>query len=115
MSDGRPERAARDGDQALPVPGRESVFLEVRRRLDAREVLGVKRYGRTLETFNGRDVFTDAEDELLDRYVYSVQARMEHHAVVEALLVLARHVVGGAGGAELQAAGELAAGVERRR
>jgi hypothetical protein len=84
-----PTRAGREGDQALPAPGVESVFAEVRRRLDERESVGVRRYGASLQTFNGRDACRDLEDELLDGLAYATQLRLEHRAVVEALLVLA--------------------------
>jgi hypothetical protein len=87
-----PERAGREGDQALPVVGASSVFAEVRRRLDEREATGVRRYGRSLETFNGRDACRDLEDELLDGLAYATQVRIEHHAIVEALMVLASAV-----------------------
>lgn len=110
-----PERAGREGDQALPVPGVQSVFAEVRRRLDEREALGIKRYGKSLETFNGRDAFRDLEDELLDGLNYATQARMEHRSVVEALVVLARAhrpSLPRPSGAEVDAALALAAKLE---
>jgi hypothetical protein len=89
-----PERAGREGDQALPVAGAQSVFAEIRRRFDQREATGVKRYGRSLETFNGRDAFLDLEEELLDGIAYATQARLQHRAVIEALIVLGRHLGG---------------------
>lgn len=90
-----PERAGREGDQALPEVGAQSVFAVVRQRLDEREALGVKRYGRSLETFNGRNAFRDLQDELLDGLNYATQAEMETRAIVHALLVLARAARGG--------------------
>jgi hypothetical protein len=87
-----PERAGREGDQALPVRGARSVFAEVRRDLDAREAVGVRRYGLSLETFNGRDACRDLEEELLDGIVYAKQVRLEYFAVVEALLALAHEI-----------------------
>jgi hypothetical protein len=87
-----PERAGREGDQELPVRGARSVFAEVRRDLDSREAVGVRRYGRSLETFNGRDACRDLEEELLDGIVYAKQVRLEYFAVVEALLALAHEV-----------------------
>ncbi len=109
MSGGAPERNGREGDQALPVAGRESVFAEIRRRLDGREALGVRRYGRSLETWNGREAGQDLEDELLDALAYATQARLEHRALVEAVRVLRKYVVGGVAvdGASLSAALEL--------
>lgn len=85
-----PERAGREGDQPLPTLGGESVFTEVRRRLNEREATGIRRYGRSLETFNGRSACRDLQEELLDGLAYATQVEMEHRAVVEALLVLAR-------------------------
>jgi hypothetical protein len=68
-------------EQPAPTPGHENVMNEARRRLmqalDEREKKGLETYGRPLETFNGRDALQDAEEELLDRYVYLLQARME--------------------------------------
>jgi hypothetical protein len=87
-----PERAGREGDQELPVRGARSVFAEVRRDLDSREAVGVRRYGRSLETFNGRDACRDLEEELLDGIVYAKQVRLEYFAVVEALLALAHEI-----------------------
>lgn len=89
-----PERAGREGDQALPSVGRQSVFAERRRRLDEREAIGIKRYGRSLETFNGRDALRDLVDELDDAANYATQVRLEHQAVVEALCALGRKVRG---------------------
>jgi GNAT superfamily N-acetyltransferase len=89
-----PERAGRDGDQELPVAGDGDVIEELRGRLAERRELGIRRYGRALQRFNGRDAFRDAEDELLDQYVYLTQVRGEHRAIVVALLVLARHARG---------------------
>jgi hypothetical protein len=102
MTERRPERAGREGDQDLPVAGRESVFAELRRRveqahaeelrrIDAREATGVKRYARSLETFNGRDAGRDLEEELLDGLAYATQLRLERNALAEAVKVLTRH------------------------
>lgn len=68
-------------EQALPTPGAQSVFAEVRRLLDAREAKGVATYGRTLETFNGRDAHQDGLEELLDGFLYRTQAHLERKAL----------------------------------
>jgi hypothetical protein len=107
-----PERAGRAGDQALPTPGAQSVFAEVRRRLDEREAIGIKRYGVSLQTFNGRDAFRDLEDELLDGLNYATQARMEHRAVVTALVALAGYYRTGLPTPAVTAAVELAEKLE---
>lgn len=88
-----PERAGRDGDQPLPKRGHEDVFADLLRvlekRLDpksfaavaplleARQAVGIRRYGRSLETFNGRLVHLDLVEELLDGAVYAHQASLE--------------------------------------
>lgn len=83
-----PERAGREGDQPLPTPGHKSVFAEVHRRIDefattaharvdGREAIGVRRYGISLQTHNGRDAGRDLEEELLDALAYATQARLE--------------------------------------
>jgi hypothetical protein len=85
-----PEKAGRVGDQPLPDVGQKSVFAAIRTFLDEREATGIRRYGRSLETFNSRDAFRDLLEELADGMLYAQQARMEHQAVVEALLELYR-------------------------
>jgi hypothetical protein len=113
-----PERHGREGDQALPVVGVESVFAEMRRRINEREAIGVKRYGRSLETFNGRDAGRDLEDELLDALAYATQLRLERRALAEALRALAGHVRGGrapAAAGTVEAALELAQKLEATR
>jgi hypothetical protein len=97
-----PERAGREGDQPLPTPGAASVLasLEVRvplleaagevepgtaervlPRERARIALGKRRYGRALETFNGRDAHEDLVCELLDGVNYAEQARLQYVAL----------------------------------
>ncbi len=71
----------RDGDQALPVAGRERVTDALIEDLRARTALGIQRYGRPLETFNGRDALKDALEECLDLAQYLKQALMERDAL----------------------------------
>jgi hypothetical protein len=121
MTERRPERAGREGDQDLPVAGRESVFAELRRdlderrnELDARESTGIRRYGTSLETFNGRDVYRDLGEELFDARAYLKQAELQYRAVVEAVKVLTRHARGEpVTGPELFAALELGRVLQR--
>jgi hypothetical protein len=87
-----PERAGREGDQALPVEGEGDILEEIRERLRKRREYGIAHYGKPLQAFNGRDAFRDAEEELLDQYAYMAQARAEFRSVVEALKALARYV-----------------------
>jgi hypothetical protein len=53
------------------------VTLEVITDLAARMDMGEKKYGRNLETFNGRDALKDAYQEALDLTQYLKQRLME--------------------------------------
>ena len=82
-------------DQPLPKPGKDYVqeYMidnlrasidmddEIRaaliRGIEARRELGIRKYGRPLETFNGRDALADAWDEALDLWTYVNQLEME--------------------------------------
>lgn len=112
MSAGAPERAGRGGDQPLPREGEGDVVRSLAGRLraladklESRRELGIQRYGKPLQLFNGRDPFRDHEEELLDSHNYAEQVRLEYLALVEAVRVLAKHA-GGAdvGSEELKAA-----------
>jgi hypothetical protein len=90
-----PERADREGDtQALPDEGREFVcdYLlpdvynqwgeddiadAVATDFKARIEIGIKRYGRPLQTHNGRNAIKDAYEEALDLANYLKQAHLE--------------------------------------
>lgn len=76
----RPERWDREGDQPLPIAGQQNVSEAVKRDLDERIALGIKRYGKPLQTFNGRDALLDAYQEALDLVHYLKQAIMERDA-----------------------------------
>lgn len=89
-----PERANREGDQALPTEGEGDVISSLIRRLEERRAIGVRRYGTSLQAFNGRDPFRDHEEELLDQHNYAEQIRHEYNALAEALIVLWRHAMG---------------------
>lgn len=67
----------RPGDQPLPTEGQEDVQAALIREIEARRELGKQRYGRPLQTFNGRDALRDLLDELLDGATYAMQVRME--------------------------------------
>lgn len=45
--------------------------------IEARIQMGEKKYGSRLKAFNGRDVFTDLGQELLDAINYAKQAQLE--------------------------------------
>ncbi len=83
-----PERAGREGDQALPAEGQGDMILSLCDKLMERRKTGVKRYGRPLQAFNGRDAIRDHVEELLDAAAYAEQIQTEHDTLVEALLTL---------------------------
>ena len=87
-------RKQREEDQPLPVQGgvevspllKESIanyglvggysqalIDAIARDVDERTALGIKRYGSTLQTNNGRDVCRDQYEELLDAAQYGKQ------------------------------------------
>lgn len=72
-------------DQPLPTPGGQSVTRAVMADLAAREARGVATYGRSLETFNGRDAVRDLYEELLDASQYCRQWLMEREAILATL------------------------------
>lgn len=63
--------------QALPVIGRQAVTEAVIEDLKERTRQGVIKYGRPLETFNGRNALVDAYQEALDLCQYLKQRLME--------------------------------------
>jgi hypothetical protein len=67
----------RPGDQPLPTEGQLNVQDALIRHIEQRRKLGIERYGRPLQTFNGRDALRDLLDELLDGATYAMQVRME--------------------------------------
>jgi hypothetical protein len=87
-------------EQQLPTAGKTSVtdsligWLSARpetERLVAllreRQKKGIETYGRSLETFNGRDVHRDLREELVDALQYEEQRRLEHAALLSRLRV----------------------------
>jgi hypothetical protein len=78
-----PERANRAGDQALPQATERSadVFEDVIAVLQSRRAIGVRRYGQSLHTFNGRDAGRDEIEEFIDGFIYRHQQRMERAAL----------------------------------
>lgn len=71
----------RPGDQPLPTEGQGDVQAALIARLQERHALGIERYGRPLQTFNGRKPLQDLIEELLDGASYALQAEMEWAAV----------------------------------
>lgn len=81
MADVRdPER-----DQPLPRPGRIPVQEVMIRAIDERRAYGKRKYGRALETHNGRDALKDAWEEALDLFTYLTQMRLERGDVIEGM------------------------------
>jgi hypothetical protein len=69
-------------DQPLPKPGglpvQDAMILAIRERRE----YGIRKYGRPLETNNGRDALADAWEEALDLLSYLTQARLERGDVL---------------------------------
>lgn len=63
--------------QPMPIKGKASVTRTLIQRLEDRELHGIRKYGRSLETWNGRDPVLDLMEELLDGIQYAQQWIME--------------------------------------
>lgn len=118
---GGPERAGREGDQALPVEGHGGDILEeLIERLEERRAVGLRRYGRPLRAFNGREAARDLEDELLDGAAYARQVAAELASLELSVVALGRRVRGddaefGSVEAALEVARAVEAKLARRR
>jgi hypothetical protein len=77
-----PERAGREGDsQPMPTVNDEpDIQSRVIADIEARRLVGIKRYGTALQPFNGRDGLTDAYEEALDLAMYLKQVIVERDA-----------------------------------
>lgn len=64
-------------DQPLPTPGHQPVQAALIDAIAERRNYGIRKYGRPLETHNGRDSLTDAWEEALDLLTYLTQMRLE--------------------------------------
>jgi hypothetical protein len=73
-------------EQPRPTGGGDPVLPSLVAQLETRRALGRVRYGTELTTANGRNPYRDMLDELLDALQYLEQARMEHVALVAAVL-----------------------------
>jgi hypothetical protein len=70
--------SAEHTEQPLPVPNEHpSIQSLVRDDLDCRELLGIQRYGTSLQPHNGRDALRDAYEEALDLACYLKQSIVE--------------------------------------
>lgn len=78
--------AARENlTQPPPKPGKQDVTAFLLDAIAKRREMGLKKYGTSLQTWNGRDPLADAMEEDLDRMQYLVQARLERAEMVELL------------------------------
>jgi len=66
-----------DHPAPTPRPGAGSIQALVRADLEAREAVGIERYGTPLQAHNGRDALRDAYEEALDLACYLRQALAE--------------------------------------
>lgn len=71
-----PIAAECDAIKAMPSPtnGHGDMWREVIADMEARRRLGIERYGKPVQTGNGRDALLDAYHEALDLVVYLRQA-----------------------------------------
>lgn len=71
-----------DNEEPMPSGGKRKVqlpaMIEFVKVLIQQWHKGRTKYGHDLETFNGRDAFVDAEQELVDAWVYLYQLRLEN-------------------------------------
>lgn len=80
-----------EAGQPLPVTTKQSIDVavevakelkefghaEIAKDVEARILLGERKYGKRLQSFNGRDVIKDLYDEVLDALNYAKQAEIE--------------------------------------
>lgn len=76
-------------DQPAPKPGKLPVQEIMILAIQERRAYGKKKYGRVLETDNGRDALKDAWEESLDLFTYLTQARLERGDHIEGMENLA--------------------------
>ena len=92
-------RPIRPGDQPLPTagtgPGMHDLVIAALREhggatlepvvelLTQRRDIGLERYGRPLQAWNGRDALRDLAEELADAIVYARQAGSEGYPLAE--------------------------------
>jgi hypothetical protein len=68
-------------EQLKPKAGKEDVTEALIAHLRKRQAKGRAEYGRSLETFNGRDAGRDLLEELLDGAQYAMQLQLERAAL----------------------------------
>lgn len=82
-------------DQPLPKPGKLPVQQILIHAIEERREHGIRKYGRALETDNGRDALKDAWEESMDLLLYLTQMRLERGDHIEGMERLAGSPDGG--------------------
>lgn len=65
--------------EPMPIPGKVSILPLVINDLMSRNETGIKKYGTTLQSYNGRDCLMDAYQEALDLCMYLRQLICERN------------------------------------
>jgi hypothetical protein len=78
-------------DQPLPVPGKVDVQLYLMKAIAARRDHGTRKYGRPLESNNGRVALLDLWEELLDALSYLTQTLVEMGVPLEGAAIPEGH------------------------
>lgn len=85
-------------DQQLPKDGQEDVFIPLSNQFGenwgTQLNKGITKYGRTLQTFNGRNAGQDAFEEWFDLGAYLMQLKMEHQRFKELLVECQAYLLG---------------------
>lgn len=83
-------------DQPKPKDGKETVMPhlteEFSKMAKLRYDLGIERYGKPLQTFNGRDAGQDAMEEWFDLGIYLKQQRMEYVSLQAENILLHQYI-----------------------
>lgn len=83
----------RPGDQRLPSGGRECIQDVIIADMQESKRVGLKRYGQTLMTFNGRKGFQDIAEEARDLHVYTAMMQREGQATREQLIEVLDEII----------------------
>ncbi|QNJ57655.1 hypothetical protein SEA_KEANU_50 [Streptomyces phage Keanu] len=78
-------------DQPLPEPGKVDIQLYLMRALAARRDHGIRKYGRPLESHNGRVALLDLWEELVDALLYLTQQLTEMGVPLEGTAIPEGH------------------------
>mgnify|MGYP003334800746 CR=1 FL=1 len=68
-------------EQQMPTEGVQDITPRIIDDLKERNRIGIDRYKVPLRTFNGRDAFRDAKEEILDFVQYFYQIYLEHKSI----------------------------------